>query len=333
MTRLPGQLAERGIAVELHMVGDKIQADPSDPLYPRRMEKALRGSPGVTWHAVCPRLDAIKTVASCRHRPRLARPRARRKPGAVDEGPRIRRLGLPVVLNRTPMHEAPARCRLPAVRRFGGRRGRCDRGVDRRARSSADRGRSAAGVAAAGLHLEQRAVERVRRPARRALPERTGARRPRRVRCGSWSPATTSSSSPRLLDHLQSMPELEVRRRRVAGARTRTTPSRAGELVDWADVIICEWCGPNAVWYSKHRRTGQRLFVRLHRFELYRRLAGAARDRRTSTGSSASAPSYAQLTREHHRLAEDKVSVIPNWVDDRAARSTKARRAPGSTSA
>ncbi|WP_211883034.1 glycosyltransferase [Pseudarthrobacter albicanus] len=39
-------------------------------------------------------------------------------------------------------------------------------------------------------------------------------------------------------------------------------------LRDWADVIICEWCGPNAVWYSNNKRQRQKLIVRLHMFEL-----------------------------------------------------------------
>lgn len=38
-------------------------------------------------------------------------------------------------------------------------------------------------------------------------------------------------------------------------------------LVDWADVVFCEWAGPNLVWYCNHKKKGQRLLVRLHRFE------------------------------------------------------------------
>ena len=40
------------------------------------------------------------------------------------------------------------------------------------------------------------------------------------------------------------------------------------QLVEWADVVICDWAGPSAVWYSKNKRRGTRLFVRLHAFEL-----------------------------------------------------------------
>ena len=42
------------------------------------------------------------------------------------------------------------------------------------------------------------------------------------------------------------------------------------EAAAWADVVIREWFVPDALWYSAHRRPGQRLIVHLHRFELYR---------------------------------------------------------------
>ena len=44
MTRLPALLAARGVAAEVHMVGDKVHDDPRDPAYKRRMRgRARRG--------------------------------------------------------------------------------------------------------------------------------------------------------------------------------------------------------------------------------------------------------------------------------------------------
>lgn len=40
------------------------------------------------------------------------------------------------------------------------------------------------------------------------------------------------------------------------------------EILDWADVILCEWAGPNLEWYSNRVHDGQRLIARLHGFEL-----------------------------------------------------------------
>ena len=166
-------------------------------------------------------------------------------------------------------------------------------------------------VAADGF-TEERAVERVRHlldglyPNAPALAGRT---RPLRIVVASHDLKFFS----RLLEQFQSMPELEIRVD-AWPALDRHDPEQSRELNDWADVVICEWCGPNAVWYAKHKRTDQRLFIRLHRFELYRawpeQLAIENVDRIICVS-----PSYAQLTLERTGWPEDKVSVIPNWVD------------------
>ena len=47
------------------------------------------------------------------------------------------------------------------------------------------------------------------------------------------------------------MPERRGPRRRAGRRSIAHDPEQSRELVDWADVVICEWCGPNAVWYSE----------------------------------------------------------------------------------
>ena len=39
------------------------------------------------------------------------------------------------------------------------------------------------------------------------------------------------------------------------------------EMLERADIIICEWCEVNALWYSKHKKKHQKLFIRLHKYE------------------------------------------------------------------
>ncbi|WP_347473324.1 glycosyltransferase [Acinetobacter thermotolerans] len=43
---------------------------------------------------------------------------------------------------------------------------------------------------------------------------------------------------------------------------------KSQEFLKWADIIWCEWLLGNAVWYSKNKLPHQKLFIRLHRFEL-----------------------------------------------------------------
>ena len=111
MTRLPALLAARGVTAEVHMVGDKVHDDPRDAGYKRRMRAALGevGSPtadGVIWHGGQPRAEAMRIAAegdiglSWRHPELDASLELSTK--VLEFG----QLGLPVILNRTPMHEA-----------------------------------------------------------------------------------------------------------------------------------------------------------------------------------------------------------------------------------
>ncbi|WP_201540843.1 glycosyltransferase [Psychrobacter sp. 1044] len=44
--------------------------------------------------------------------------------------------------------------------------------------------------------------------------------------------------------------------------------AKSFELLDQADTIFCEWGLGNAVWYSKHKKLGQRLVTRMHLQEI-----------------------------------------------------------------
>ena len=103
MTELPALPAARGVASELHMAGDKIHDDATG--YQQRMRDALEGD-GVTWHGGHSREEAMRLTASCdiglswRHRDLDTSLELSTK--VLEFGA----LGLPVILNRTPMHEA-----------------------------------------------------------------------------------------------------------------------------------------------------------------------------------------------------------------------------------
>ena len=88
MTELPGLLAARGVAAELHMIGDKIHNAPGD--YQQRMRAALdTDGRDLARRALAGGRPAARGVL--RHRAGLAAPRAGREPGAVDQGPGVRR--------------------------------------------------------------------------------------------------------------------------------------------------------------------------------------------------------------------------------------------------
>jgi glycosyltransferase involved in cell wall biosynthesis len=66
-----------------------------------------------------------------------------------------------------------------------------------------------------------------------------------------------------VLSGLQKSDEVELLLDEYTGHAVADTSHRAS-LLERADVVFCEWCLGNAVWYSRHVREDQRLVVRLH---------------------------------------------------------------------
>jgi glycosyltransferase involved in cell wall biosynthesis len=304
MTELPGLLTARGIAAELHMAGDKFHDGPDG--YQQRMRAAL-DQPGLTWHGGQSREEAMRLAASCdiglgwRHPDLDASLELSTK--VLEFGA----LGLPVILNRTPMHEALLGADYPL---FAASRAddtaaaalaAADPGLYRLA---ADR----TGAAAEEFTLD-RAAERLRGYLARAVPKRAPASSLLRVVVAGHD---LKFFTP-LLEDLRMQPGLEVRCDQWA-ALGKHDPAASQELAAWADVVICEWCGPNAVWYSRHKRRGSRLLVRLHRFELASPYPGQVKIGAVDQVICVS-KHYARLCRERTGWPAEKVAVIPNALD------------------
>ena len=204
MTELPALLAARGVASELHMAGDKIHDDATG--YQQRMRDALEGD-GVTWHGGHSREEAMRLTASCdiglswRHRDLDTSLELSTK--VLEFGA----LGLPVILNRTPMHEALLGADYPlfavslADVAAAAAAAAADPGLYRLAADRTGR--------AAGQFTLDRAAERLRGYLAAAVPARgAGQAGPGEAApgggfrgvapransppgCASWSPATT----------------------------------------------------------------------------------------------------------------------------------------------
>jgi len=318
MTELPGLLAARGVAAELHMIGDKIHSAPGD--YQQRMRAAL-DTKGVTWHGGHSREDALRLAASCDIGLSWRDPEL---DASLELSTKVLEFGaieLPVILNRTPMHESLLGADYPLFA------GSLTDVVDASAAAAADpalfrRAATRTSQAAQRFTLDQ-AADRLRGYLARSIPAR---------RAGSAGSSGSSGSGPSgdepqrvvvaghdlkfftpLLDYLRLQPDLEVRLDQWA-ALGQHDPAVSRELAEWADVVICEWCGPNAVWYSKHKRRGSRLLVRLHRFELEspypRQVKISAVDQVLCVSRH-----YARLCRERTGWPEAKIATVPNAID------------------
>jgi PEP-CTERM/exosortase A-associated glycosyltransferase len=89
------------------------------------------------------------------------------------------------------------------------------------------------------------------------------------------------------------------------------------ELLDKADIIVCEWCLGNAVWYSKNKRPGQKLIVRFHEQERYtdfpRSVVVGRVDKVIFVGPHVKREATTRFGWE--RWADEKFTLIPNYVD------------------
>src|SRR5579859_4780461 len=161
-----------------------------------------------------------------------------------------------------------------------------------------------------------RAAERLRGYLTRALPVRTAATADVAGSADKLKVVVAGHDlkffTP-LLDYLRLQPDLEVRLDQWA-ALGKHDADLSRELAGWADVVICEWCGPNAVWYSKHKRRGSRLLVRLHRFELASPYPAQVKISAVNQVVCVS-PHYARLTREQTGWPEAKVVTVSNAID------------------
>ncbi|WDV56644.1 glycosyltransferase [Streptomyces coeruleorubidus] len=339
MTRLPSVLSELNIRAELHTVGDKIHDDRAHPEFKAEMAQALRSAPGVHHHGGQPREEAMRIAADCDLGLGWRDPNLDASLELSTKVLEFGVLGLPVVLNRTPAHETLLGGDYPLYVPRGAALDAAAEAVALAVREpearllAAERCRKAA-----GRYTLQAAADRWRADLDRVFPSfpklSASPLLPASLKRGNppgqggpASPAVVARQRPlrlgvaghdlkfltRLLDHLRALPGLDVRVD-AWPALARHDPAASRELADWADVVFVEWCGPAAVWYSRHKRRGSRLVVRLHRFELTgpwtRQVDIDAVDRVVCVS-----PCYARRTREHTGWPESKIMVIPNWVD------------------
>jgi glycosyltransferase involved in cell wall biosynthesis len=311
MTRLPELLAARGTAAELHMVGDKIHDDPGG--YRERMRAAL-DTAGVTWHGGQSREDAMRLAASCDIGLSWRHPELDASLELSTKVLEFGALGLPVVLNRTPAHEVLLGAGYPLFAAT------LDDVVAVSAAAATDaclfRQAAERTAAAAQQYTMDRAAQRLRRYLAGAVPAR---------RAGSGGDAAAAGRRRvvvaghdlkffrPLLEYLRLQADLEVRVDQwTALGKHDVAASR--ELAAWADVVICEWCGPNAVWYSRHKRRGTRLLVRLHRFELNSPYPAQVKISAVDQVICVS-NHYTRLCRERTGWPAAKVVTVPNALD------------------
>ncbi|WP_345976584.1 glycosyltransferase [Sulfurimonas sp. HSL3-7] len=92
--------------------------------------------------------------------------------------------------------------------------------------------------------------------------------------------------------------------------------AKSRELLERADIIFCEWCLGNAVWYSHNKLPFQKMFIRFHRQEIETgypaQVDYAAVDKMTFIVPHMQRKTIAQYALKQYA---DKFIYIPNYVD------------------
>jgi glycosyltransferase involved in cell wall biosynthesis len=293
--------------LELHVAGDKIHNPPEDPDYRPAVEAALQQTDGLVWHGGVTRAQVAELLAgadialSARHRDLDDSLELSTK--VLEYGA----AGVPVALNRTAMHVELFGEDYPLLVDdldvLAGVLGDVLDHPDRWAQAR-DRARQ---VAADFTY--DRVADRLRPHLERHVPSRAdvGGRAPR-ILVASHSLKFFTA----IADHL-----------RRCGAdvcfdvwegHAKHDEAASKKLLDWAEIIICEWALGNAVWYARSKHPHQRLFVRLHRMELEtefpREIAIDAVERVVFVSELFRDKAIAQLG-----WPTDKLEVVSNWVD------------------
>ena len=240
---------------EFHVIGDKIHNRPTVPGFEKAVERRLRESPGVFWHGGVSRSEAAALLD------RVDVAISWRSPvfdDSVEMSTKVLEyaaLGIPVLMNPSRVQHRVFGASYP---------GFVTTADDVVGRFSALTGSTEA---------YQDASRRVREVARAFTFDRIAARLAPALRPAVSRKATAPTRivvaghdlkffRP-MLDALRCNPRFDVLLDEYDG-HTIQDEVRSARLLEQADLVFCEWCLGNAVWYSHHVRAGQRLIVRLH---------------------------------------------------------------------
>jgi hypothetical protein len=261
---IPAACRAAGVEASVSMIGDKVHNEKDDPGFRKRIIDKFKTTPGVTWHGAMDREAAMiessgNDLGICW------------RTGALDDSLEISTkflefasVGVPSVVNRTAAYEQLLGADYPYF-------SDTINGVVAAARGVLDdperheRMRLRCLDLARGFSYEAAATR---------LRDALGIH-PRRTRNGNDRKQKVLVASHDFkfielaLKRLGETGDYEILHDHWYSASTHDeTYSRS--LLQQADIVFCEWCVGQAVWYSRNKLPHQKLYLRLHRFEAFR---------------------------------------------------------------
>lgn len=103
--------------------------------------------------------------------------------------------------------------------------------------------------------------------------------------------------------------------------------ARSRVCLDWGEIIWCEWLLGNARWYARHKRRGQILVARMHRFELGRDFGEDPAMTNLDRVVVVSALFFERLLERFPQMSRAQTRLLPNYVETgRYSRATDPDR-------
>ena len=301
-------------ALELHVFGDKFHGDEA---FTQRVRALFADTPGLTWHGAKSRHLVNEALSSCHVGVSW---RSDAYDGSLELSTKVLEyatLGLPVLLNPTPIQRRvfgedyacyvqSAADFVAAVRSLAGNEAAFT-GVQRHVRSVAEGYGFPRASRTLGAALAEDAAAAAAQPRRRVA----------RVLIAGHDLKFAAYVERYFREHRGDRVEVDVWR----GHEQAETPERRSQA-QRADVIWCEWCLGNAVYYSQRKRSDQRLVVRLHAQEMnlpFRRRV----DWRRVDALVAICPQNFERLREDLGARGEIVRYVPNLIDAEALTQPK----------
>lgn len=315
MIELPSLLAERGVHASLTFVGDKFQRDRQDPNWHSRMNTRLTeaaADPGsnITWLGGLSR----DSVSSHIRKADIGLGwRSRSMNSSLELSSKLLEYGsggTSPLINRTPDHELLFGKDYPLFVERDDILHVADV-IAENLTKLPEAARVSLGIAE--KYSYQATADRLRIELERANVLDRVQINGRAIRLGIATHDQKFLGD--LLDLFSTMPDMNPRLDAWHTLHDHDV-TQSLELCEWADVILCEWAGPNAVWYSRNKKPGSRLLVRLHAFELRGPWLHDIDIDSVDQWIFVSEP-YRQLAMAQLKLRPERCVVIHNGLDTR----------------
>lgn len=256
---IPARCAAEGVTASVTLIGDKVHREADDTDFHPRILRKFKETPGVTWLGA---MERNATVAEAVHHDLGLCWRTDELNDSLEISTKFLEFasqGVPAVVNRTAAYEDILGTDYPYF-----------------ANSMQDVVRIAASVAA-NPEGHQKIRDQVRELSREYTYDAASRRLKHSLHLDTSGPILVGKVNVLIASHDLKFLNLALDRLDDSGRYAfqkdirPSTPDYQGnvDLQADPDVIFCEWCHSQAVWHSKNKRPGQRLYIRLHRVEAF----------------------------------------------------------------